>query len=92
MSNQFVSCSHCGDTIKADATFCRNCGSSESDGWKAEHDYGEDDDDAEYEQFLRDNNLGDDIYGSHTNFATRRHWRLVAVILLLLFFFGYLLI
>ena len=92
MTSQFVPCPHCGGDIKSDATFCRHCGSSDSDGWKEHDDYGPDDEDAEYEQFLRDNNLGDGIYGSDTNLATKRHWRLVAVILLLLFFFGYLLI
>ena len=90
MTNQFVPCPHCGDDIKSDATFCRHCGSSDSDGWKEDDDYGPDDDDAEYEQFVRENFPDDGVSGAYTNLETKSLWRLVAVILLLLFFFGFL--
>ena len=92
MSDQFVCCPHCGGEIKSDATFCRHCGSSDSDGWKDEYGDLADDDDAEYDQYIRENFPEDGISGAHTNLKTKAHWRLVAVILLLLFFFGYLLL
>jgi len=74
-----VPCPHCGGKIRADANFCRHCGSSESDGWGGD-DY-DTDDDFDYEQFVQDN-----FSSSRVSHSLSPVWRGVAVILLLLFF------
>jgi uncharacterized membrane protein YvbJ len=81
--NVNVSCPHCGAEIRDDARFCRDCGSSDADGWQDE--YGDDvgDDDFDYEEFVEEN-----FSGRATNTRTRPLWRLVAVVLLLAFLFG----
>jgi hypothetical protein len=86
-----VPCPHCGEEIRADAKFCQHCGSSDADGWRDEYgddagdDAGDDvgDDDFDYEEFVEEN-----FAGRATNTRTRPLWRLVAVVLLLAFLFG----
>ena len=85
MSDSWTPCPHCGAEIPANAKFCRHCGSSDSDGWREDEDWS-DNDDFDYEQFVEDN-----FEGSMTNTQTAPLWRLVAVILLILFGIGYLL-
>lgn len=80
-------CAHCGAEIQSDATFCRHCGSSDSDGWSDEADVSSfstaDNDEYDYDEFIA-NEFGD---GSrHT--TTPVLWRFVAVILLFMFFVG----
>jgi hypothetical protein len=82
-----VPCPHCGAEIRSDAKFCRHCGSSDSDGWQDDDDYGTDMDDFDYDQFVEDN-----FSSSVTTTQTRPLWRLVAVLLLVLFLLGYLLL
>jgi uncharacterized membrane protein YvbJ len=77
-----VPCPHCGEEIRADARFCRHCGSSDADGWSEEDET--DMDDFDYEQFVEEN-----FTTGSTNTRTRPLWRLVAVVLLLLFALGY---
>lgn len=83
--SDLVPCPHCGAEIQADANFCRYCGSSDSDGWREEGEWDDDaDDDFDYDQYVADN-----FEGSTTNTNTAPMWRLVAVILLVLFALGY---
>jgi uncharacterized membrane protein YvbJ len=77
-----IPCPHCGEEILADAKFCRHCGSSDADGWREEDET--DVDDFDYEQFVEEN-----FATGSTNTQTRPVWRLVAVVLLLLFALGY---
>jgi len=87
MKYSFVPCPHCGEEIRSDAKFCRHCGSSDSDGWREESDWEEDaEDDFDYEEFVADH-----FEVGSTNTRTAPAWRLVAVILLILFALGFLL-
>lgn len=79
-----TACPHCGADIRSNARFCRHCGSSDSDGWRESDDYGNDEDDFDYEQFVEEN-----FSEGVTNTQTRPLWRLVAVVLLLLFGLSY---
>ena len=75
-----VSCPHCGAEIASDASFCRHCGSSESDGWR-EESWDGDDEDFDYDDYVETH------HGSGmTNRSVAPLWRLVAFILLLCFF------
>ncbi|MCP4888337.1 MAG: zinc ribbon domain-containing protein [Planctomycetaceae bacterium] len=87
MNDSFVPCPHCGAEIKADAKFCRFCGSSEADGWAEEGDWSDDSEDFDYEEFVADN-FGD----SSATTQVSPGWRAVAVILLILFGLGFLLL
>ncbi|MGI9473899.1 MAG: zinc ribbon domain-containing protein [Rubripirellula sp.] len=84
MSEDWESCPHCGAEIKVDATFCRHCGSSDTDGWR------EEDSDVEIDGFDYDEFVAENFSGSPVNSQTRPLWRWVAVGLLLLFALGYL--
>lgn len=73
-----AACPHCGAEIRADARFCRHCGSSDEDGWR--EDLQADVDDFDYDDYVAE------------NFSTRREgsgaaalWRGVAIALLILF-------
>ncbi len=82
-----VPCPHCGADIRANARFCRNCGSSDADGWREGwQDDGSDDDDFDYDAFVEEN-FSDRL----TNPTTAPLWRLVAVVLLIIFVLGFLL-
>ncbi len=86
MSHSIVPCPHCGGEIHSGAKFCRHCGSSDSDGWRDDEDYDTDVDDFDYDQYVEEN-----FPERVTNTQTRPVWRLVAVILLILFAMGFLL-
>ena len=87
MNDSLVPCSHCGAEIEADAKFCRFCGSSDTDGWAEEGEWSDDSDDFDYEEFV-ENNFG----GSNSNTQIAPGWRAVALILLILFGLGFLLL
>ncbi|MFK8114182.1 MAG: zinc-ribbon domain-containing protein [Rubripirellula sp.] len=80
-------CSHCGAELSSGANFCRECGSSESDGWQEDELGNSDDDGFDYEEFV-DREFGDSV----ANKETPAIWRFVAVVLLILFCFGFLLL
>ena len=82
MSENWEACPHCGAEIDADATFCNQCGSSESDGWKDE-DVEVGIDEFDYDEFVADN-----FSDSNMNAQTHPLWRWVAVVLLLAFVLG----
>jgi len=69
-----VPCPHCGGEISADATFCRHCGSSDTDGWSDES-Y-DDADDFDYDQFVEDN-----FSKSRTSTTLSPLWRSVAIMI-----------
>jgi hypothetical protein len=72
----FVPCPHCGAEIKADANFCRHCGSSDTDGWS--ETWADDaEDDFDYEEFAEEN-----FSPRVTNTQTHPLWRLTAALLL----------
>lgn len=73
-----VPCPHCGGMIRADANFCRHCGSSEADGWGSE-DY-DTEDDFDYEQFVQEH-----FSEGRLSHSLSPLWRVVAVVLLLAF-------
>ena len=74
--DDYMSCSHCGALLDVNATFCRECGSSHSDGWREEADVGDDDfeDDFDYESFV-----ADEFSTSGVNRQIPVLWRWVAV-------------
>ena len=76
-------CSHCGEVLSANATFCRHCGSSDQDGWQDEMESDFDED--EYE-------LADDQYSyssyrdaGQNSSAIPLPFKIAAFILLILF-------
>lgn len=73
-----AACPHCGAEIPADATFCRYCGSSESDGWRDEFE--SDDDDFDYDEYISEN-----FSSSVVPTGQKRIWQIIALVLLLLF-------
>ena len=81
-----TACPHCGELIDAAAKFCRHCGSSDEDGWRDDDDALLGDDDFDYDEFVRDN-----LSGQITNTQTAPLWRIVALVLLVLFVLGYML-
>ena len=81
--DSWAACPHCGAEIRANATFCRECGSSDSDGWGSESYDNEDDFD--YEQFVEDN-FGD----SRRSNTVSRKWQLVALLLVIAFVVSFL--
>ena len=84
MDSELVPCPLCGADINANASACRHCG-SDIDSWNDEYD---DQPDFDYDDFIA-NEFPDHAAGHYTNTQTRPFWRLVAVILLVLFLFGY---
>lgn len=78
-----IGCPHCGAEIRSDARFCRHCGSSDEDGWRDEEDVG--DEEFDYDQYVADN-----FPSSNYRTGTKPLWRIVAVVLLVLFFLGFL--
>ncbi len=80
-----AACPHCGAEIQADARFCRHCGSSDEDGWKDEADT--DLDDFDYDQYVADN-----FPTTSTPTSIAPLWRIVAIVLLLMFLLGFLLL
>jgi hypothetical protein len=86
-NNDYFICAHCGARVRDDADFCPACGASEDSGWTAgdddddqQLDYQEDEDDFDYDDFLRRE------FPEHAEPDVRPQWRralLVAVVLLL---------
>ena len=93
MAYELVPCQHCGEDIPADANFCRHCGSSDQDGWKDDAYDGVVDDEFDYDEFVEENfphqYAADGGPRGYTNKNTKPVWRLVAVLLLILFALGY---
>ena len=86
--DDYMSCAHCGAVLDVNATFCRECGSSHSDGWREEADVGADgfEDDFDYESFI-----ADEFSTSGVNRQTPVFWRWIAIGLLTLLGLFYLL-
>ncbi len=78
MPHSIIPCPHCGGDIDADASVCRHCGSSESDGWR-EHGMEADayEDDFDYDEFVRDQ-LSDSTFSTNVSPL----WRWIALIML----------
>ena len=83
MNHSLIPCPHCGEEIREDAGFCRHCGSSDADGWRDEYD-------TDVDEFDYDDYVADEFSTTVANTRTRPLWRLVAVVLLIVFTFGYL--
>jgi uncharacterized membrane protein YvbJ len=83
MNHSTVPCPHCGEEIREDAKFCRHCGSSDADGWRDEYD-------TDLDEFDYDDYVAQEFSTTAANTQTRPIWRLVAVVLLIVFTFGYL--
>ena len=79
---EWVPCPHCGADIPESATFCRHCGSSDSDGWRDEFDGGYEDseDDFDYEQYVREHHSP-----SATSSTLSPVWRFVVIALVVAF-------
>ena len=75
-----VPCPHCGADIRADATFCRHCGSSDSDGWREDWAGDDEGEDFDYDSFVEEH-FSDRL--ASTTLAPL--WRLVVLLLLLSF-------
>lgn len=83
-----VPCPHCGAMIAEDANFCRDCGSSDADGWRDPWSEPEEEweDDFDYEAFVDEN-----FSESPISKRTKPIWRLTAGIVLCVFL-GWLLV
>lgn len=79
----FVPCPHCGADIRADAKSCRQCGSSDADGWRDEFDGDDAFDDEDDQDFDDDSYVEDNFSPGLTNTQTAPIWRFVAALLLL---------
>jgi uncharacterized membrane protein YvbJ len=77
-----ASCPHCGGEIRADARFCRHCGSSDADGWRGDTE-SEAVDVFDYDDYLAEN-FPDKARAS----TSTRVWRVVVVLLLAAFMMG----
>ena len=77
-NDEYMGCPHCGAVLSDDASFCRECGSSDADGWSEEFDVGDD-------EFDYDNYVADEFPESGMNRQTPTLWRWVAVALIVLF-------
>ena len=86
--DDYMSCAHCGAVLDVNATFCRECGSSHSDGWREEADVRADgfEDEFDYESFV-----ADEFSTSGVNRQTPVFWRWIAIGLLTLLGLFYLL-
>ena len=80
-----TACPHCGGEIRVNDHYCRHCGSSDSDGWR--DDFESEDEDFDYEQYVADH-----FPSSNYQTSIPRLWRIVAIVLLLLFLLGFLML
>jgi uncharacterized membrane protein YvbJ len=77
-----TNCPHCGAEIRADAHFCRHCGSSDSDGWRGDTE-SEGLDEFDYDEYLAEN------FPESTRVRESASiWRVVALVLLVAFAMG----
>jgi uncharacterized membrane protein YvbJ len=83
MNHPTIPCPHCGEEIREDARFCRHCGSSDADGWRDEYD-------TDLDEFDYDDYVAQEFSTTAANTQTRPIWRLAAVVMLIVFTFGYL--
>ena len=59
-TDDYFLCEHCGAELRADASFCRECGASEDAGWHTDEDWPDADsptgyqadDDFDYDEFI----------------------------------------
>ncbi len=72
-----MACPHCGTVLNHDAKFCRECGSSDADGWRDDADLAGDD-------FDYDDYIAAEFSDSAVNRQTPTFWRWVAIGLLIL--------
>jgi hypothetical protein len=83
-------CPHCGEVVPAGALACPECGSDSASGWSEEAQtglgdppvgYGDDDDDFDYDDFLRSEGLGQDASPSRAD--RQRALRGIVVVILI---------
>ena len=74
--SDYMGCPHCGALLSQGAKFCRECGSSDADGWRDDLDTG--DDEFDYEDYIEA-----EFSDSGVNHQTPTIWRWVAIGLLI---------
>ena len=82
------SCPHCGAEVPPNAKACPECGSDESTGWSedaARENLGLPDENFDYDDFVKREFSGEKIRPRGLHWA----WWLVAVLLLLVFLYGF---
>ena len=82
--NDYMGCPHCGAIMSEEARFCRECGSSDADGWR-------EDVDTAYDDFDYDDYIAAEFSVSEVNRQTPTIWRWVAIGLLVSFILFYIL-
>lgn len=82
--DDYRGCPHCGAVLDEQASFCRECGSSDADGWREDIDVG--DDEFDYEEYIET-----EFSDSGVNRQTPTLWRWVAIGLIVILGLLYLL-
>jgi hypothetical protein len=75
--NAYSVCEHCGAMLHHGARFCRECGSSQEDGWSDQDCEGDLDEEFVYDEYVHEE-FGDGLTNTHI----RPMWKWVAVLLL----------
>jgi hypothetical protein len=87
-ADDYFHCQCCGAELPLTATFCRHCGASDECGWGEDHqreeldlptDYGEEDDDFDYDEFIA-SEFPDQAAGGDSPIQVR--FRVVVVVLI----------